>query len=170
MTKMMLFVVAGLMLLLISGCARQERSLPGDSVGRDGEIRLTPKSSVQQPPAEETGVIENLLYPPELIMEHQSELGIDLSQKNAILKEVDRGQSELLHLGWQLQGEKEKLVKVLEGEKVDEQMAQDAAARVMDVETKVKASHLALLVRIKNMLTPGQQQKLHAWRNACSVK
>ncbi len=98
-------------------------------------------------------------------MDHQGELGIDSAQKDAILKEVERGQSEMLKLQWDLQGEKEKLVKVLEAERVDEPKSAAAAVRVMERENRVKASHLAMLVRVKNLLTGAQQKKLRELRD-----
>ena len=98
-------------------------------------------------------------------MDHQGELGIDSAQKDAILKEVERGQSEMLKLQWELQGEKEKLVKVLDAERVDEPKSAAAAVRVMERENRVKASHLAMLVRVKNLLTGAQQRKLRELRD-----
>lgn len=49
-----------------------------------------------------------------------------------------------------LQGEKEKLVKLLDADRVDEAELQEAASRVTDREAKVKTSHLGMLVRVKN--------------------
>ena len=86
------------------------------------------------------------------------------AQRDAILKEVERGQTEILHLQWELQGEKEKLVSVLDADKVDETKAKDQAANVMDFENRVKSAHLMMLVRVKNALTPAQQKTLRELR------
>ena len=74
----------------------------------------------------------------------------------------------MVRLQWDLQGEKEKLVRVLSAERVDEKESAASAARVMERENKVKASHLAMLVRIKNHLTPAQQKKLRSLRGDAS--
>jgi Spy/CpxP family protein refolding chaperone len=155
---------------------RSPGSLPGDSVPSNGTIVLSPPRPDTTPAAlriplseaksakEPLGPIERLLFPPELIMEHQGELAVEPAKRDAILKDVEKSQAEILRLQWQLQGEKEKLVKALEGDKVDEAKSQAAAAKVMESETKVKAAHLAMLVRVKNQLTPAQQKKLQALR------
>ena len=157
----------------VSGCAKRE-ALPGDSVSDDGSVTLTPPKptltpkGVGAPPAtgarEPLGAIEAALFSAELVMEHQGELGLDGPQREALLKEIERGQAEMVRLQWDLQGEKEKLVRVLSAERVDEKESAASAARVMERENKVKASHLAMLVRIKNHLTPAQQKKLRSLR------
>lgn len=150
-------------------CAKRE-PLPGDSVSDDGGIRLSPPRPSTTPAQnsdtrEPLGPIESRLFPPELVMEHQGELGITGEQKSAILAEAERGQSAMLRLQWELQGEKEKLVKLLDADRADEVKVQEVAARVMERETKVKASHLGMLVRVKNLLTPAQQAKLRELRS-----
>ena len=171
---MMMFRLRTLVRVLLGSallaCA-QPAPLPGSSVSEDGGVTLSPPRMSTAPAAETRepralGPIESRLYPPELVMDHQGELGITGEQKNAILVETERGQSAMLRLQWELQGEKEKLVKLLDADRVDEAKVQEAAARVMAHETKVKASHLAMLVRVKNLLTPDQQAKLRAISSA----
>lgn len=163
------FVASGL-----AACARDRSGpLPGDSVADDGGVGLSPPRMTSAPrealpTREPLGPIESRLFPPELVMDHQGELGIDGVQRDAILREVQRGQAEMLRLQWDLQGEKEKLVKVLDGDHVDERASADAAARVMERETRVKASHLAMLVRVKNLLSAAQQRKLRELRDGAT--
>lgn len=156
-----------------TACSKRSGPLPGDSVSDDGGITLsppklstTPKSEDSEPrlPRGPLGAIESLLFPPEIVMEHQGELGIDAKQREAIVREVERSQSEMVRLQWDLQGEKEKLVKVLEADRIDERASAEAGAKVMERETRVKAAHLAMLVRVKNLLTNDQKQKLRALR------
>jgi Spy/CpxP family protein refolding chaperone len=154
----------------LGGCAKdRSNALPGDSVAADGGVTLSPPRLSTSPTEarearEGLGPVESRLFPPELVMEHQGELGITDAQKQALLAETERGQSAMLRLQWELQAEKEKLVKLLDAERVDEAKVQKAAARVMDRETKVKASHLGMLVRVKNLLTHEQQAKLREIR------
>ncbi len=169
-TSRNLFAVLALALGLatVTACAKSE-SLPGDSVDSDGAVTLSPPSPQIGPreskAADPPGAIESRLFPPELIMENQAAIGIDATQRDLLLKEIERAQTELLHLQWDLQGEKEKLVKVLDSDVVDEKAALDAANHVMERENAVKAAHLKLLVHLKNMLTPAQQAKLRSVRS-----
>ncbi len=112
------------------------------------------------------GAIESKLFPPELIMEHQAAVAIQAAQREAIFKEVERGQTDMLHLQWDLQAEKEKLVGMLDVDKVDEAKVKDQATRLMDFENRIKSSHLLMLVRVKNILTPEQQNTLRELRGA----
>lgn len=153
-----------LSLVLLLGCARSAPPLPGDSVSVDGGVTLSPPRLSTAPSDAPLGAIESKLFTPELIMENQAALGITPAQRDAILKEVERGQTEILHLQWDLQGEKEKLVAVLDVDKVDEARAKDQATHVMDFENRVKSAHLMMLVRVKNALTPAQQKTLRELR------
>lgn len=157
--------------LAATGCARPAGPLPGDSVGADGGVTLSPARMSTTPRAMEVreareplGAIESRVFPPELIMDHQGELRIEPAQRDAIVKEVTQSQSEMVKLQWDLQGEKEKLAKVLDSDHVDEEKSREAATRLMERENKVKASNLAMLVRVKNVLTPAQQKKLRELR------
>ncbi len=167
-------LVLALLVLALLACAKKSEPLPGDSVSDDGRVKLSPARLSTSPAEprdarEPLGPIESRLFPPELVMEHQGELGIDEQQKSAILAETERGQSTMLRLQWELQGEKEKLVKLLDADRADEAKVQEIAARLMERETKLKSSHLGMLVRVKNLLTPDQQAKLRALRSAAPV-
>ena len=150
-----------LCLLFVCACARADRGpLPGDSISPDGGVTLSPPRLQAAP----LGPIEATLFPPELVMENQGALGIDAAQREALTKEIDKGQSKRLELQWQLDAEKEKLVKLLDADKVDEARATEQATHVMDYENRIKSAHLAMLIRVKNLLTPEQQKKLRDMR------
>lgn len=156
-------------LCLLLGCAKGERPLPGSSVSEDGGVTLSPPrlstpttSAANDGPA--VGPIEARLFPPELAMERQEELGITEEQRRLLIAETERGNSEVLRLQWELEAEREKLVKLLDPDKVDEARVREAAARVTDREGKVKAAYLTMLVRVKNILDPEQKQKLRELR------
>src|SRR5262249_15015464 len=71
------------------------------------------------PPAPPEDPIGQKLYPPELIMAHQQELGIDDKQREAIVKEVQTAQTTITKLSWQMQAEAERMAKLLDSPKVD---------------------------------------------------
>jgi hypothetical protein len=156
------FVIASVMTVL--ACARGGPPLPGDSV-TDAGIRLTPPRFSTATSEAPLGSIESKLFTADVVMEHQAAIGVDRAQRDALLKEIDRAQSEIARLQWDLQGEKEKLAAVLDTSVIDEAKAMAQASRVMDAENRVKSAHLVMLVRIKNLLTPDQQKKLRELRD-----
>jgi Spy/CpxP family protein refolding chaperone len=164
-------LAAGCVAALAAGCARGGPPLPGDAVSDSGAVALTPaRFSTTAPSApragEPIGAIESRLYPAELVMEHQAEIGLSAAQRDAMTKEVEAAQRDLLKVQWELNEQKEKLVAALDPARVDEGQAATIAAALMQREDRIKAIHLAMLVRIKNLLTPEQQAKLRATRDA----
>lgn len=153
-----------LLLVILASCAKREPPLPGESVSASGSVQLTPPKFSTMPEPAPLGAIEGKLFAPDLVMEHQAAIKLEGAQRESVLKEIDKGQSELTHMQWDLQAEKEKLVAILDVEKIDEKKANDQATRVMEQENKIKTAHLGMLVRIKNLLTPDQQKKLRELR------
>jgi Spy/CpxP family protein refolding chaperone len=116
------------------------------------------------PPRAGDDPIAARLFPPELIMVHQQDLAIDDKQRAAILREVEKTQSAVLPIQWQMQGATGELARLLDEPKLDEGKVLAQAEKVMDLERQVKRSHLGLLVRLRNLLTDAQRAKLKALR------
>ncbi len=156
----------GLALALVA-CAKAAPPLPGDSVQPDGAVTLTPPRLSTSPAAQAGGAdpVRDRLIPPELVMEHQGDLSLTIAQRDAITAEVDKLQRDVLRMQWDMQAEKEKLVKALDADHVDEPAANASAARVMKLENDIKSAHLGMLIHVKNTLTPEQIRKLHALRD-----
>ncbi len=106
------------------------------------------------------------LYPPELVMSHQRELGIDERQRDAIIEQIEKAQSQIVKLQWQMQAATEQLVKLLDAPRIDEAQAVAQAERVMTLERDLKKVHLALLIRMRNVLTDAQRARLAELRRA----
>jgi Spy/CpxP family protein refolding chaperone len=104
------------------------------------------------------------LFLPGLVMEHQRDIGLTAEQRDAITKEMTATHQKVLELRWGLEEKSEALRKLLAENKIDEKAALARAAEVMDIERQMKQAHLTLLIRLKNQLTPDQQQKLSALR------
>jgi Spy/CpxP family protein refolding chaperone len=102
------------------------------------------------------------LFLPGLVMEHQRDIGLSAEQRDAITKEMTATHQKVLELRWGLEEKSEALRKLLAENKIDEKAALARAAEVMDIERQMKQAHLTLLIRLKNQLTPEQQQKLAA--------
>jgi Spy/CpxP family protein refolding chaperone len=116
-------------------------------------------------PAQGADLIGSKLFPPELIMSHQQDLGIDEPQRGAILKEIEKAQSQVLSLQWQMHAATEQLAKALEAPKVDETKALAQADKLMTLERDLKRTHLGMLIRIRNLLTDAQRAKLAELRS-----
>lgn len=125
-------------------------------------VDVAPPPAPPAPPGAPHGPdpVADALYPPELIMMHQSEIGISDKQRQAIISAIQDMQKKMVALQWSMQGARETLVGILRTPRVDEAKAMTAAGHVMDIEANVKKAHLDLLVRIKNQLTEKQQKEL----------
>lgn len=100
------------------------------------------------------------LFAPEVVMSHSLEIGLQDTQKTAIRNEVQKIQSKFLDSQFELQGEGEKMVRLLQEDTVDEAKTLAQADRILALEREIKRTQISLLVRIKNILTPAQQARL----------
>ena len=100
------------------------------------------------------------LFPPDRIMSHSLEIGLEDAQKVSIRNEVQKVQHKFLDLQFELQGESEKMVRLLQEKPVDETKVLAEVDRILALEKEIKKMQVSLLVRIKNVLTPAQQGKL----------
>jgi Spy/CpxP family protein refolding chaperone len=111
-----------------------------------------------QPPGDDP--LARFLFPPDRVMAHASEIGLDDAQRNAIRAEVQKTQPKFLDLQFDMQAEMEKFKNVLQEKRVDEGKALGELDRLLALEKEIKRTQIGLLVRIKNTLTPAQQSKL----------
>ena len=100
------------------------------------------------------------LFPPDRIMSHSLEIGLEDAQKTAIKNEVQKAQSKFTDAQFDLQAEGEKMIRLLQEKPVDETRVLAEVDRILAVEKEIKKAQITLLVRIKNILTPAQQAKL----------
>ena len=112
------------------------------------------------PAPDQQDPIRDRLFPPELIMQHQAELGLQEQQRTAVMKEVAAFQSQMVDVQWRMSAAAEELAHLLDAARVDEARALAQADKVMALERDVKKSHLALLIRIRNLLNDAQRAQL----------
>lgn len=117
----------------------------------------------QQPQQEHDPVGENL-FPPELIMQNQQAIGLEDVQKASMLAEISKAQGRLGEIQGQLQDAMTSLVSLLKPNTVDEPQVLAQLDKVLNSEREMKRTHLGLMVRIKNKLTPEQQARLQELR------
>lgn len=99
-------------------------------------------------------------FPPELVMQHQSEIGLQDSQRSALTSAVQQAQGKFMDVQWKLSAEGEKMSKLLRPAQVDETQVLEEVDRILALEREMKRTQIGLMVRIKNTLTPAQQAKL----------
>ncbi len=100
------------------------------------------------------------LFPPDMVMGHAQEVGLDEVQRKALRNEVQKAQSKFLDVQFELQGEQEKMTRLVQEKPVDEAKVLSEVDRILALEKEVKKTQISLLVRIKNLLTATQQAKL----------
>lgn len=100
------------------------------------------------------------LFLPTVVMRHQSDIGLSDAQRDAITAEMNQTHEQAVALRWQLESKSTALEKLLAADRVDEKAAMAQAEELMRLEEQMKRTHLVLLIRVKNLLTPEQQAKL----------
>ncbi|MCC6242520.1 MAG: hypothetical protein IT353_06740 [Gemmatimonadaceae bacterium] len=108
--------------------------------------------------------IARSLFDPELIMKHRRAIDLTDQQRDAISGLIKQLQGNVVSLQWDLQEQSTALAAELARPRVDLDRALDRMGRVMQTERKIKEAHLTLLIRIKNILRPEQQQALQKLR------
>src|SRR5215467_912157 len=109
-------------------------------------------------------------FPPELVIQHQEAIGLSPEQKDAFKTEIRQAQLKFTELQWKLQDEMEKMLSLVKQTHPDEQQVLAQLDKVLSAEREVKREQIALLVRIKNKLTPEQQAKLAELRSKPAAK
>lgn len=120
-------------------------------------VLISPWLFGQQPPEDP---MREVLFPPEMVMQHQQAVGLSDEQKNNLKTEMRQAQLRFTELQWTLQDEMERLIALLKQLKVDEKQSAAQLDKVLNAEREIKRAQLMLLIRIKNNLTPAQQTQL----------
>lgn len=110
--------------------------------------------------------LAHLLFPPDMIMGHARQLNLTEEQKQFMRSEIQKTTATFQDLQWKLQDQMELLQETMKSTSVSEQQALAQLDKVLDIEREIKRLHIKLAVRLKNRLTPEQQEQLHKWRAA----
>ena len=108
--------------------------------------------------------LAHLMFPPDMILGHARELNLSDEQKAFMRAEVQKATSAFQDLQWKLQDQAELLHETMKSTSVNEQQALAQLDKVLDIEREIKRLHIGLAVRLKNRLTPEQQEQLHKMR------
>lgn len=100
------------------------------------------------------------LYPPRLVMRNADAITLTAAQRQAIGQAIAETRSELADLERKREAAANALGTLVAEPRVDEGAALARAGELMETEQAIKRTHLRLLIRVKNQLTPEQQTKL----------
>ncbi|MBI4519339.1 MAG: periplasmic heavy metal sensor [Gemmatimonadetes bacterium] len=118
--------------------------------------------SAQEPPRGDP--LAGYLFPPELVMSNQLAISLENEQRSRIMVELQQAQSVLTEVQMRVGAESERMAQLLSAPLVDEGAVLDQVDRILELEREVKRRQMALLVRIRNILTPEQRRLLNAQR------
>ena len=76
-------------------------------------------AAAESPPAPGQDPLAPFVFPPDLVMRHASEIGLDERQRAAVKDAVIKMQGRFLELQWDLQAESEKMARLLQASPVD---------------------------------------------------
>ncbi|MGI9427361.1 MAG: hypothetical protein ACR2NM_01800 [Bythopirellula sp.] len=114
----------------------------------------------KQDPAKQQDPLGEYFIPPELVMQHGQELGIDEQTLSGIRDEVMAVQAAVPPLQEKMQEEVRKLRGKLQSGSDDEAAVLAQFDRVLNQELKVKRLHIRLLYRIRQQLSDSQFKEL----------
>jgi Spy/CpxP family protein refolding chaperone len=157
MKRSILFLTA-LTFAGVSHAGAQGGARPKPMLVVDGVVQSSQDSQPGQQGPDDP--FARFLFPPELVMQHQGEIGITDAQRSTLTTAVQQAQSKFVETQFKLSAEGEKLARLLQGATIDEGQALEQVDRILSLEREMKRAQVGLLVRIKNTLTPGQQAKL----------
>src|SRR5213080_3928815 len=78
--------------------------------------------------------LADAMFPPDMIMQHQRELGLTDEQKQFMRSEIQRTTTRFNELQWQLQDAMETLHETMKAPQVNEQLALTQLNKVLDAE------------------------------------
>ena len=156
-TIAVLFATAFLIATVVT--AQQPPQSPQPPNARGADIAPNPPHPPTPPDP-----LAHLMFPPDMILGHARELNLTEDQKAFMRAEVQKATATFQELQWKLQDQAELLHETMKSTSVNEQQALAQLDKVLEIEREIKRLHIGLAVRLKNRLTPEQQEQLHKMR------
>src|SRR5689334_3939370 len=158
--KTMIAAVFAIAFLFATVASAQEPGQPGRPPNAPGADNLPNRPP--HPPNPDP--LAHLMFPPDMIMNHARQLKLTDEQKTFMRTEIQKTMASFQDLQWKLQDQMELLQETMKSTSVNEQQALAQLDKVLDIEREIKRLHIGLAVRLKNQLTPEQQDQLHKMR------
>jgi len=109
-----------------------------------------------QGPGIQKDVFKGKLFAPNIILEHQDELGLSKEQFTAIRAAVVEVQVNVAEHEWDLREAYLKVLADLDAAPIDEDKVLDNVEAALLAENEVKKLQVAMLIRLRNLLTDEQ--------------
>ena len=110
----------------------------------------------------EEDVFKGKLFAPNVILEHREALALSKDQFTAIRAAVVEVQSGVAEHEWDMQEAYQALMTELDQAPIDEDKVLELASKALVAENQVKKKQMAMLVRLKNLLTSEQVSYLES--------
>ncbi len=107
-------------------------------------------------------VFKGKLFPPNIILEHQDELGLSKEQFTAIRAAVVAVQANIAEHEWDVREAYQRIMAGLDETPIDEKRVLRDVEAALLAENEVKKKQVAMLIRLKNTLTDGQIEYLES--------
>lgn len=165
MAMIAVLIVVVVIVIVQTRLALERRSrwplrLAGDSVSWAGPTRFLLGAGVPASPQADDTVLRKSFFAPELVLRYEQRIELKAEQRTAIAEAVEQLQNNVVVLQSRLQEEGQRLADVVQRNAVSEGAALGQLDRVLAVERDVKRARIAMLIRLKNTLTPEQQEIL----------
>jgi hypothetical protein len=109
-------------------------------------------------------VFRGKLFAPNIILEHQQELGLSKEQFTAIRAAVVEVQGNVAEHEWDLREAYQRVLADLDESPVDEESVLQNVEAALSAENEVKKLQVAMLIRLRNLLTDEQMEYLQEVR------
>ena len=109
-------------------------------------------------------MFQGKLFPPNVILEHQDSLGLSKEQYTAIRAAVVEVQGAVAEHEWDLKEAYQQVLTALDAPVIDEARIMDNVERALLAENEVKKLQVAMLVRLRKLLTDEQIETLQSLR------
>ena len=108
--------------------------------------------------------LEQHFVTPEVIMQHQKELGITGSQREQIKRRVSEAQVRFTELQWDMQAHVGDLSELLADTGAEESEVLQRLDKVLATEARIKRAQVSMLVGLRKILTPEQLEEARRLR------
>lgn len=113
---------------------------------------------------EKGDVFKGKLFPPNVILEHQTELNLSKQQFTEIRKAVVDVQANVAEHEWDLREAYQSIMNELDQSPIDEAQVLEFIDAALKAENEVKKMQVAMLIELKNLLTDEQIAYLESVR------
>jgi len=125
-------------------------------------LMLVASGAFAQGPGRQHDVFKGKLFPPNAILEHQAELHLTKEQFTAIRAAVVEVQANVAEHEWDLREAYQRVLADLDDTPIDEDKVLRNVEAALLAENEVKKMQVAMLIRLRNLLTDEQMSYLQS--------